>query len=85
MIRAIKKIKVMTEYEYLENQKFQKFEILVNTKEYITKDEFDFIVAYDETERINFSYIGDSNGDYLNLNVYSEHDHEKRQYEMEIG
>ena len=75
----------MTEYEYLENQKFQKFEILVNTKEYITKDEFDFIVAYDETERINFSYIGDSNGDYLNLNVYSEADHHEAVLQMEIG
>ena len=75
----------MTEYEYLENQKFQKFEMLVNTKEYITKDEFDFIVAYDETERINFSYIGDSNGDYLNLNVYSEQAHHEAVLQMEIG
>jgi hypothetical protein len=63
-----------------------KFEILVNTKEYITKDEFDFIVAYDETERINFSYIGDFSkyGDYLNLNVYSEAAHQEEQLKKEI-
>ena len=34
----------------------------------------------------NFTYVRYSQyGDYLNLQVYSEHDHEKRQYEMEIG
>lgn len=64
---------------------FNRFQELVNTKEYITKEEFKFIVAYDPTEEMNFSYIGDSNGDYLNLNIYSEHDHEKRQYEIETG
>ena len=60
--------------------------MLVNTKEYVTKDEYNFIVAYDPTEKNNFSYIDYSEkGDYLNLNVYSEHDHEKRQYEIEVG
>jgi hypothetical protein len=31
------------------------------------------------------SYVGDSYGDYLNLNLYSEHDHEKREYEFEAN
>ena len=76
----------MTNYDQYEAiQEFNYFEMLVNTKEYVTKDEFNFIVAYDATEKTNFFYVGDKYGDYLNLNVYSEHDHEKRQYEMEVG
>tara|TARA_R110000796_G_scaffold109556_2_gene220975 strand:+ start:816 stop:1046 length:231 start_codon:yes stop_codon:yes gene_type:complete len=76
----------MTELERYEAlQEYNRFEELVNTKEYVTKDEFNFIVAYDKTEESNFSYVGSQYGDYLNFNVYSEHDHEKRGYEMEVG
>jgi|TARA_B110000977_G_scaffold37455_1_gene50343 hypothetical protein len=78
----------MTEQDqYDAQQEYNYFEMLVNTKEYVTKDEYEFIIAYDPTEKNNFSYVGDfiQLGDYLNFNVYSEHDHEKRQYEMEIG
>ena len=76
----------MTNYDQYEAiQEFNYFEMLVNTKEYVTKDEFNFIVAYDATEKNNFSYVDSYLGDYLNLNVYSEHDHEKRGYEIEIG
>ena len=76
-----------TQTEYTALQEFNYFEMLVNTKEYITKEEYDFIVTYDATEKANFTYIGEYSkyGDYLNFNVYSEHDHEKRQYEMEVG
>ncbi len=76
----------MTDYDLYEaQQEYNHFEMLVNTKEYVTKDEYNFIVKYDETEKTNFSYVDSYLGDYLNLNVYSEHDHEKRGYEMEIG
>jgi len=78
----------MTELEkYNDKLEYDKFQMLVNTKEYVTKEEYEFIIAYDKTEKGNFFYIGDYSkyGDYLNLNVYSEHDHEKRQYEIEIG
>jgi hypothetical protein len=76
----------MMDYDLYEaQQEYNHFEMLVNTKEYVTKDEFNFIVKYDKTEKNNFSYIDSYLGDYLNLNVYSEHDHEKRGYEMEIG
>ena len=78
----------MTEQDqYDALQEYNYFEMLVNTKEYVTKEEYEFIIAYDPTEKGNFFYIGDYSkyGDYLNLNVYSEHDHEKRQYEMEVG
>ena len=50
-------------------QEFNHFQTLVFTKEYVTKDEFNFIVAYDATEKTNFCYVGDKYGDYLNLNV----------------
>jgi hypothetical protein len=78
----------MTELEkYNDKLEYDVFQMLVNTKEYVTKEEYEFIINYDKTEKGNFFYIGDYSkyGDYLNLNVYSEHDHEKRQYEMEIG
>ena len=78
----------MTELEkYNDKLEYDKFQMLVNTKEYVTKEEYEFIINYDKTEKGNFFYIGDYSkyGDYLNLNVYSEHDHEKHQYEMEIG
>ena len=78
----------MTELERYEDKlEYDKFQMLVNTKEYVTKEEYEFIIAYDPTEKGNFFYIGDYSkyGDYLNLNVYSEYDHEKRQYEMEVG
>ena len=78
----------MTELEkYNDKLEYDVFQMLVNTKEYVTKEEYEFIINYDKTEKGNFFYIGDYSkyGDYLNLNVYSEHDHEKHQYEMEIG
>jgi hypothetical protein len=84
----IKQIKVMTEQDqYDALQEYNYFEMLVNTKKYVTKDEYEFIINYDKTEKNNFGYIGDYSemGAYLNFNVYSEHDHEKRQFEMEIG
>jgi len=84
----IKQIKVMTEQDqYDALQEYNYFEMLVNTKEYVTKEEYDFIINYDKTEKNNFSYVGDYSkmGDYLNFNVYSEYDHDKRQLEMERG
>lgn len=76
----------MTEQDqYDALQEYNYFEILVNTKEYVTKDEYEFIINYDKTEKINFSYVDSYLGDYLNFNVYSEYDHDKRQLEMERG
>jgi hypothetical protein len=78
----------MTEQDqYDALQEYNYFEMLVNTKEYVTKDEYNFIINYDKTEKNNFSYVGDYSkmGDYLNFNVYSEYDNDKRQLEMERG
>ena len=50
----------MTEQDqYDAQQEYNYFEMLVNTKEYVTKDEYEFIIAYDPTEKNNFSYVGD--------------------------
>jgi len=70
---------------YIAEQEYFRFEEIMNTKEYLTKEEYDFCFSYDKDIREDMSYIGDSNGDYLNLRLYSEHDHEKRGHEMEIG
>lgn len=76
----------MTEQDqYDALQEYNYFEMLVNTKEYVTKDEYNFIINYDKTEKNNFSYVDSYLGDYLNFNVYSEYDHEKRQLKMEQG
>ena len=66
---------------------YNRFEMLVNTKEYVTKDEFNFIVSWDSTEKNNFSYIGDYSklGDYLNLRVYTEYLHHQHVQRMESG
>ena len=70
----------MTEQEiYGAEQEFKRFEKIMNTQEYLTQDEYDFCLAWDEDIKIDMSYIGDyySAGAYLNLRLYSEHDHEK--------
>ena len=66
--------------QYETIQEYNHFEMLVNTKEYVTKDEYNFIIKYDETEKANFIYVDNYLGDYLNLNVYTEYDHEKRSW-----
>ena len=72
---------------YIAEQEYFRFEEIMNTKEYLTKEEYDFCFAYDKDIREDTSYIGGygSEFDYLNLRLYSEHDHEKRGHEMEIG
>ena len=71
---------------YIAEQDYSKFEEIMNTKEYLTKEEYDFCFSYDKDIRENTTFVGLSEGNtYLNLNVYSEHDHEKRGYEMEMG
>tara|TARA_B110000261_G_scaffold153126_1_gene183376 strand:- start:131 stop:376 length:246 start_codon:yes stop_codon:yes gene_type:complete len=70
---------------YIAEQEYFRFEEIINTKMYLTREEYDFVIGYDIDEKINMSYVGDSYGDYLNLNLYSEHDHEKREYEFEAN
>ncbi len=71
----------MTEYLYEEQQKNERFEGLVNNKEVLTKEEVDFVISWDPTEKENMFYLNEN--EFLNLNVYSEHDHEKRGFQTE--
>ena len=70
---------------YIAEQDYFRFEEIMNTKLYLTKEEYTFCFTYDKDIREDTSYIGDSNGDYLNLRLYCEHDHEKREYEFEAN
>jgi|TARA_R110000764_G_scaffold1029_8_gene3924 hypothetical protein len=62
-------------------------ENIMNTKEYLTKAEYDFCFAHTDDVKLDTSYIGDYSkyGDYLNLRLYSEHEHHEAQLQMEIG
>ena len=59
----------------------------LNDLTYLTNRQYAWLKENDSNfDLTDFTYVGYSQyGDYLNLQVYSEHDHEKRQYEMEIG
>ena len=59
----------------------------LNNLEYLTDRQYNWLMENDNNfVQSNFTYVGFSQyGDYLNLQVYSEHGHDKRQYEMEIG
>ena len=68
---------------YIAEQEYFRFEEIMNTKEYLTKEEYDFCFAYDDVVKIETTYVGlDKDRLYLNLNVYSEHDHEKRSNDL---
>ena len=73
----------MNEYLYEEQLKYERFEMLVNTKEVLTKEERDFVISWDADEYQNMFFLNEN--EFLNLNVYSEHDHEKRQYEFSFN
>ena len=56
----------------------------LNDLEYLTKKQYSWLVGNDSNfDKLDFSYIGD--GNYLNLQVYSEHEHHDFQYRMECG
>ena len=73
----------MNEYLYEEQLKNERFEELVNTKMILTKEEVDFVISWDPTEKENMFYLNEN--EFLNLNIYSEHNHEKRQYEFSVN
>jgi hypothetical protein len=73
------KVMLSPESKYYAEQEFARFEEIMNTKEILTQEEYDFCFGYDKDIRKETSSIG--GGRYLNLNVYTEHDHEKREYE----
>ena len=70
---------------YFAEQEFNRFEEIMNTKTYLTKEEYDFCFAYDKDIREDTSYIGDYSklGDYLNLRVYTEYLHHEHVQKIE--
>ena len=60
----------------------------LNDLEYLTKKQHSWLASNDSNfDSLDFSYIGDFSkyGDYLNLQVYSEHEHHDFQYRIECG
>jgi hypothetical protein len=72
---------------YFAEQEFNRFEMIMNTKTYLTKEEYDFCFSYDKDIKEDTFYIGDYSklGDYLNLKVYTEYLHHENVQRMESG
>jgi hypothetical protein len=57
---------------------------LIDTKEILTNEEREIVLLFDpELDREYLNDIG--NGRWLNINVYSERDHDEFQFRMERG
>ena len=69
---------------YTENENFNRFETLINTKEILTTEEKNFCENWDseESNRV-LNFLGENQ--WLNINVYSEHEHDEFQLKMEQG
>ena len=75
----------MTQEElYLAEQDYQRYQKLINTKDVLTQDEYEFCKEWDAEEAKNL-FHNTWNNTYLNLNVYSEVEHQERQFRMETG
>jgi hypothetical protein len=75
----------MTQEElYLAEQDYQRYQMLINTKEVLTQEEYEFCKEWDDEEAKNL-FHNTWNNTYLNLNVYSEVEHQERQFRMETG
>ena len=76
----------MNEANYQDLLDFQRFDNLVNKELYVSVEDYKFIVAYDFSEKENFFFCGwnyKEGESYLNLNLYSEHEHDAKQLERE--
>ena len=72
------------EFIYELEQEWSKYQNLINTKEILTQEEYEFCVEWDAAEAWKYlNNIGE--GRWLNINVYSEHEHEEFQLRMEQG
>ena len=70
----------LIESNYTPKSEQERFNEIMNTKEYLTQEEYDFCFDVDKSIRIDTSYVGNNGetrlGVYLNLRLYSEHDEE---------
>ena len=57
---------------------------LINSKEILTNEEREVVLAFDANlDRMYLNDIGQ--GRWLNINVYSEAEHDERVFRMEVG
>ena len=79
---------------YLAEQDYQRYQKLINTKEVLTQEEYEFCKEWDAEEASKYlNNIGPAwkdggfNGEnrYLNINVYSEANKEEYDLKREMG
>jgi hypothetical protein len=69
---------------YEVEQEYRRYQMLINTKEILNQEEYEFCKAWDAEEAWQYlNNIGD--GRYLNINVYSEADKEEYDLRREMG
>ena len=69
---------------YEVEQEYRRYQMLINTKEILNQEEYEFCKAWDAEEA--WQYLNDlSDGRYLNINVYSEADKEEYDLRREMG
>lgn len=75
----------MTQEEiYLAEFDHYRYNMIMDTKEILTQEEYEFCKEWDAEEAQQYlNNIGE--GRWLNINVYSEHKHEEFQLRMEQG
>jgi hypothetical protein len=57
---------------------------LIDTKEILTNEEREIVLSFDS--KLDSKYLNNiGNGRWLNINVYSEHEHHERVWRMERG
>ena len=72
------------EENYSAEQDHNEYQRLINTVEILTQAEYELCKAWDAEETWKYlNNIGE--GRWLNINVYSEAEHDERQYRMECG
>jgi hypothetical protein len=69
---------------YEVEQEYRRYQMLINTKEILNQEEYEFCKAWDAEEA--WQYLNDlGDGRYLNVNVYSEADKEEYDLRREMG
>jgi hypothetical protein len=75
---------MMNQEIYDAEQDYNRYQMLINTKEILTQEEYEFCKEWDAEE--TWKYLNDiGERGWLNINVYPEHEHEEHQLRMEMG
>ena len=75
---------MMNQEIYDAEQDYNRYQMLINTKEILTQEEYEFCKEWDAEE--TWKYLNDiGERGWLNINVYSEYKHEEHQLRMEMG